>query len=257
MITVRAVLTPAQGDTLEGVELFVYTFAYSGSAQLVGTGKPDSRGTVAIGFDFAAGAYQPRIQLRFRRGGTTTPVELTEDVKTFLKEVADFGTLTLPPANPDNLTTPATETSLLNVLQQTGLQVKQAQDALRGTGLQVGKVALQLKVMPASTSGNVLIPNVDDLARVSRRGLSQVNFEFDTLASGATSTTPEKVVPPLLNLTEVLARRKLAEQQLEVEVVYQRVDAEEHVGRVRMQRPAAKTAVQPGTVVTLAIGRKE
>lgn len=98
-LTVNALLQDPQGQPLANLDAQVYMFALAGTLRLVGSGRSGADGRLSIICNFTpvAGAdYQPRIQLRLKRG--TTFVEASENPQSENASVCDLGTVTFNPA---------------------------------------------------------------------------------------------------------------------------------------------------------------
>ncbi|QRN96317.1 hypothetical protein JRI60_46115 [Archangium violaceum] len=174
--------------------------------------------------------------------------------------VTSIPVTSIPTTSTPPIPAPTTETSLQQVFEGTGTQVQRAQDALRtsNSNFRLGKVSLQLKVLPGTTAGSVVLPKPDDITKVGNQGLSQINFDLESVDKPQLPipTATAQPLPLLTGYTEVHARRLLAGNQLQLEVLQQLVDREEDVGRVMLQRPPAGTPMKPRTLVTIAVGRK-
>jgi hypothetical protein len=150
-----------------------------------------------------------------------------------------------------------TETSIDGLAQSAAQQLQQTQSRLRKeqAGFQLGKVSLQLKVLPGRSGSTVALPRASDIQKVSAGGLSMLNLEFlPSTASKAVSSRP--TVPRVLGYTEAMARRKLAEQRLGVELSYQLVTNASDEGRVVLQVPDPGAQMEEGSIVLIALGKK-
>ncbi len=98
-LIVNALLLDPQGQPLANLDAQVVMFALAGTVRLVGTGRSglDGRLSITCNFTPVAGAdYQPRIQLRLKRG--TVFVEASENPQSENASVCDLGTVTFNPA---------------------------------------------------------------------------------------------------------------------------------------------------------------
>ena len=150
------------------------------------------------------------------------------------------------------------ESSIEDLAQTAADQIQRVQQTLRDdkAGLQLGKVSLQLKVLPGKTGGRISLPQAKEIEKVGAGALGSIDLAFLPDA-GAVRPKPANLAPRLLGYTETLARRKLAERGLGVEVVHQLVTSAAEHGRVVLQRPPPKAPVADGTTVLIAIGRKD
>lgn len=125
------------------------------------------------------------------------------------------------------------------------------------SGFQLGKVSLQLKVMTGNDGGQVGLPRTSDIEKLGANALGQVLLDFHPPGQNVAAPSAAQIaVPPLAGYTEVLARRKLGETGLRVEVLSQLVRSDDQAGRVVLQNPAPGTAVTPDSTVMIAIGKK-
>lgn len=125
------------------------------------------------------------------------------------------------------------------------------------SGFQLGKVSLQLKVMTGNDGGQVGLPRTSDIEKLGANALGQVLLDFHPPGQNvAASSAAQTAVPPLAGYTELLARRKLGETGLRVEVLSQLVLSDDQVGRVVLQNPSPGTPVAPDSTVMIAIGKK-
>jgi hypothetical protein len=150
------------------------------------------------------------------------------------------------------------EATIADLAQTTASQLQRVQRRLRDdqAGLQLGKVSLSLRVLPGSDSERVALPQSRHIEKLGGGALGTLDLAF-VPETPPSQPRPGLVAPRLLGYTEALARRKLAERGLGVEVVHQLVtDAGQH-GRVVLQRPKPEAAVTAGSVVLIAIGRQD
>ncbi|MBL9102640.1 MAG: PASTA domain-containing protein [Myxococcales bacterium] len=150
------------------------------------------------------------------------------------------------------------EATIADLAQTTASQLQRVQRRLRDdqAGLQLGKVSLSLRVLPGSDSERVALPQSRHIEKIGGGALGTLDLAF-VPETPPSQPRPGLVAPRLLGYTEALARRKLAERGLGVEIVHQLVtDAGQH-GRVVLQRPKPEAAVTAGSVVLIAIGRQD
>lgn len=304
-LTITATLVDHQGQPLARHEAQVCTFTAAGAPNIIGSALTDDAGKLSILSRWAPLAdYQPRLQLRLRRG--LGFVEASENPLTFVDGACDFGAVTFDP----NLLKPrlldagtlaarvttlevenealaqqhaqalaardeqlhalgeqlaaatrelAPETSIEELASTAAEQLGRVRTALRAgqSGIQLGSVALQLKVLPGSDSGRLALPQTRQIERVGASALGSLDLAFLPEAAPAPAPRPARTAPSVLGYTEALARRKLAERKLDVEVAYRLVTSAGEHGRVLLQRPAPGAPVAEGGVVLIAIGRQD
>ena len=154
----------------------------------------------------------------------------------------------------------APETTIEDLAQSTAEQLQRVRQTLQNgqSGLRLGKVGLQLKVLPGRTGGRVALPQSRQIQNIGAQALGSLDLAFipETTAPVA-AARPQLTTPRVLGYTETLARRKLAERRLGVEIVYRLVTSAAEHGRVVLQRPEPEAPVAEGTVVLIAIGRQD
>jgi hypothetical protein len=146
----------------------------------------------------------------------------------------------------------------LVTLASDATQIQRVQKTLRDdqAGLTLGKVSLNLRVLPGTTGGRVALPQTRDIQKVGAAALGSLDLAFSSDA-GAVRQRTGLTAPRLLGYTEALARRKLAERGLGVEIVSQLVSTAGEHGRVVLQRPQPNTPITEGSVILIAIGRQD
>ncbi len=151
----------------------------------------------------------------------------------------------------------APETTIEELASSTAEQLHRVRQTLQDgqSGLRLGKVALQLKVMAGRTGGSVALPQARQIEKVGAAALGSLDLAFIPEAA-APAARQQLTAPRVLGYTEALARRKLAERRLGVELVYRLVTSAAEHGRVVLQRPEPAAPVAEGAVVLIAIGRQ-
>jgi hypothetical protein len=155
------------------------------------------------------------------------------------------------------------ETLVDDVYFNTIMQLKNAQAKIKSseTGFALGKVSMNLKVIPGATGNSVAFPDKDSIKEIGAAGLSDLTIEFVDIASGTVNTPAEKVVktPELIGLTQTMASRKLRQLGFDYTIREEYVGAGEAAlkrnGCVLGQDPPAGTSLTDGTVVSLTIGK--
>ena len=162
-LTVNALLLDPQGQPLANLDAQVYMFALAGTLRLVGSGRSglDGRLSIICNFTPVAGAdYQPRIQLRLKRG--TAFVEASENPQSENASVCDLGTVTFNPAliiiNMSQITTiPLADLTVMRDQVSTLTQTKTTLDSVLLNNLsfnaQLGLIANQVSVIEDMSTG--------------------------------------------------------------------------------------------------------
>jgi hypothetical protein len=153
------------------------------------------------------------------------------------------------------------QVSLQELIKRSNDEVTRAREALeaRGGAYRLGRVSLELKMVPGAGGVGLSFPTVEELARLGNTSLSTLNVDFDPKSQGEQAAVVKRTVPDVTGVTEAMARRKLAEAGYVVEVNYQAVVASgglNQVDRVVMQLPAKGTGLAPGSTVVLFIGKQ-
>lgn len=151
----------------------------------------------------------------------------------------------------------APETTIEDVARSTAEQLDRVRQTLQSgqSGLRLGNVALQLKVLPGSSGGRLSLPQTRQIEKVGAQALGSLDLAFHP-ETAAPASRPVLTAPSLLGYTETFARRKLGERRLGAEVIYRLVTSAAEHGRVVFQRPAPAAPVAEGTIVLIAIGRQ-
>ena len=160
------------------------------------------------------------------------------------------------------LDTEGDETSIAKFVEDAGAGLMEARRRLAGQrgGLALGRVSLDLKMVPSVRGRGLRFPSPDEVSALGGDRMSRLTIDFDAAegaAGGADESLPQ--VPRVTGYTEVLARRKLAGAGFVPEVVQAALTAEEaeRAGKVVKQWPAAGRELDAGSVVTVAIGKAE
>jgi hypothetical protein len=153
---------------------------------------------------------------------------------------------------------------LVDVVQDIGSQLGTAARSidLAALGMVLGGVSVSLKAL-ASGSGTFEFPSVSKLQQIAGAELSTIDLAFypGTPQLGTSVVEPDQGpgMPNLLGYTELLARRKLEQLQLAVDVSHKAIAKPESGpspwGRVVEQSPAPGGTIVPGGRVEILIGK--
>jgi len=154
-------------------------------------------------------------------------------------------------------------TTVDSVLQGLGEQLKFAQAALASaqTPFKVGKLSATIKGIPSVGGTSLIFPTLDQLKDIDGLLLSDITFDF---AADAEATRPVEpppgTVPKVVGMTEVLAARTLQNAGFQSKTSYQTVTAPKQgavslIGRVIKQLPVAGSTADPGSTITLFVGK--
>jgi hypothetical protein len=129
-----------------------------------------------------------------------------------------------------------------------------------GSDYSLGRVTMEMKMLPGPAGVGMRFPQMDDIKTLDAAHLSTLNVEFESQEAKEAPRAALVRVPSVLDYTEVMARRKLAEGNFLVEVSYQavKVVAGEpiQVDRVVSQLPLPGTDAPSGSTITIFIGRE-
>ncbi|MGB1108710.1 MAG: hypothetical protein ACPG4N_00045 [Gammaproteobacteria bacterium] len=152
------------------------------------------------------------------------------------------------------------DTSVAQVVTETGMGLKTAQDALKrsGSGFRVGKLSMDLKMVPAAGGSGIRFPSKDELASGMTQ-FSTVSMDFSPEETSTETEQAYRVAPRLRGYTETMARRKLAAQGINLDVSFEPVTREEGkanmVGRVVNQWPASGELLGNDNTILVSIGK--
>jgi len=145
------------------------------------------------------------------------------------------------------------ETTLEQFVRDMRAGIETARGEIDGIGgnYRLGRVTIQAKVLPGAKGRSIRFPAVGE---VDGSLLSTIDLDFE---SAGTETVPAlPTVPDVVGYTEPKARRELISAGFTAEVSYQSVDKREERDRVVDQRPLPDSARDPGTAVTVFIGKE-
>jgi hypothetical protein len=153
------------------------------------------------------------------------------------------------------------QTSLEDFVKNANKEITRAREKLSNEGSKyaLGRVSLEIKMVPGPGGVGMKFPSMDEMKGLGTTQLSTLAVDFEAQDTNENKVT-EIVVPAVLGYTEVMARRKLVEAGLLVDISYQAVkevpgrtiDAD----RVVNQVPKAGEKAPPGGYVTIFLGRK-
>ena len=280
MATVRARLLDEDDKPLAHTKVEDVARSFDNRPLSLAAGATDEKGVVSLTIE-APGKLIPRLTL-IAPGGTE---RVLSELVTWSGDAGDFGTLVVTKAPvlraagtsfhalpfesrelarvalpgvpiPTTPTRPIVKTSISDLVSSAGAQLASAQTTLAasGSGFRLANVSMSLKVVPESANA-LSFPSADDLPKYSGSLLSVVDLSFHPTVTAAPAA-PQTTIPSVVGYTESLARRKLAEVGLDVDIVRQAVaeaDRERRAGRVLTQQPAAGGTIEAGGTVVLTI----
>lgn len=153
------------------------------------------------------------------------------------------------------------QTSLQDFVKQSNEEITRAREELRrqGSNYSLGRVAIEVKMLPGPAGVGMRFPQGDELKTLDAAHLSTLNLDFEARDTREERQETRVLLPSLLGYTEVMARRKLAELGLLVEISYQAVVTQPgepvQADRVVNQYPRQGSQVPVGTSITIFIGR--
>lgn len=145
------------------------------------------------------------------------------------------------------------------VVEGIGGQLKSVRESLAGSSFALGRVSLDLKVVPSAGGVKIAFPTRGELKSLPRDVISSLNLDFAAVAPTRPVVKGEEKLklPDLSGDTEVMARRRLAALDLGVKVGQRELapDDVKSVGRVVKQVPEPGAPVTAGAVVTILLGK--
>lgn len=144
---------------------------------------------------------------------------------------------------------------LETVVASVGSELTNAHKVMAHSGFKLGRVSMEMKVIPAANGTSLFLPKQEELSEKSG-SLSTLYLDFDPPAKeGGAIDFAE--VPEVVNASETAAKRKLQEHQLTSSVRYRAVNSEVEAGRVLSQSPEAGAEDIPiGSVVEITVGEQ-
>jgi hypothetical protein len=155
----------------------------------------------------------------------------------------------------------AAQVSLGNLISDTSSQLEQVQQRLKeeGRSFRLGKISMDLKVLPTGAGTDLTFLRPEEMGTVSAEQLSAIKVDFNPTSVPAAAEARQVAVPQLIGYTQVMARRKLADGGFVVDITYEAVKPEpgkpNPAGRVVSQWPKPNELVAPGSRVSIAIGK--
>lgn len=153
------------------------------------------------------------------------------------------------------------QTSLEELIRRANDEVTRARSALsaQGGAYQLGRVTLDLKMLPGPGGVGLSFPSADQLASLGDGQLSSLSVDFTSRDQAERAEAGAARIPDVGGYTEVVARRKLAEAGYLVETCYQAVPPDttalSRVNRVVNQLPAAGSELPPASNVIIFVGK--
>ena len=146
--------------------------------------------------------------------------------------------------------------TITSFINKTKEAISKARTETADSGYNLGNVNLQFKVIPTGTGGLISFPKPDELLGSSGQ-LSTIEIEFEAKEEAKEKVVVEPAeVPDVEGMTEIMARRKLTQAGFVTEVKFQATGNAIKVDRVIKQQPIKSEKVEPGTKVTIFIGKE-
>lgn len=160
-------------------------------------------------------------------------------------------------------------TTLQDFVQNANESIKQARAELRrqGSTYSLERVSLEVKMLPGPAGEGMFFPQQDDLvggedkeAALAPDHLSTLSLEFTAHEPREKAQIVPVTVPSVLDYTELMARRKLADAGFQVarefQAVVQKANEPIKADRVVDQLPRPGEKWPPGGTITIFIGRE-
>lgn len=155
----------------------------------------------------------------------------------------------------------AAQVSLGTLISKTSSQLELVQQQLKqeGHSFRLGKVSMDFKVLPTAGGTELTFLRPEELGTVSAEQMSAIKVDFNPTSVPAATVVRHVTLPSVIGYTPVMARRKLAEGGFVVDISYEAVKPEpgkpNPAGRVVSQWPKPDEKVEPGSRVSIAIGK--
>lgn len=151
--------------------------------------------------------------------------------------------------------------SLATLIRNTNREIEAARAELasRGGAYRLGRVTMELRMLPGPSGSGAIFPSAEAMDRLSGDQLSKLQLDFESDRPAEAPEPAKAIVPNVLGQTETLARRRVAEAGLLLETDAQAVPAaggeRDLVGRVVNQLPPPGEQAALNTTVHIFIGQ--
>lgn len=147
--------------------------------------------------------------------------------------------------------------TIATLIEDANNQISKARGLLKESDYNLGHVNLQFKMIPNETGSGVIFPSTEQIAD-SAGALSTIDIEFAPKEATKVVEKPTKEVPDVKGLTEVMARRKIAQLGFMTEVKYKAVEDRKDKDRVVIQDPDPNNSplAEINTTILIFIGKE-
>lgn len=132
--------------------------------------------------------------------------------------------------------------------------ITKARERMTGTGFSLGTVHLDFKVIPQENGGSMMFPTPEQMEKTGTN-LSTLRLDFEPPKPEIETEIEKVLTPNVMEMTEIMARRQLAEVGLKTEIKYQITEDSREVDRVVFQRPGPNNYQIPGATIEVFIGK--
>lgn len=154
--------------------------------------------------------------------------------------------------------------TIANLIADANKQIEDARSILlkQGSDYNLGHINLQFKMIPSETGDSVIFPSTEQIAD-SSGSLSTIDIEFAPKEATKVVEVPTKEVPDVTGLTEVMARRKIANAGFMTELKYQAFKADENSDQNKKDRvikqipdPGKNPLAEVNSTILIFIGKE-
>lgn len=125
---------------------------------------------------------------------------------------------------------------IASLIDDANKQISKARSLLKDSDYHLGHVNLQFKMIPSETGNSLIFPSPAEVVS-SSDALSTIDLEFSPKDATKVAEKTTKEVPDLKGLTEIMARRKIAQAGFLTEIKYQAIKDQKDKDRVTKQIP--------------------
>lgn len=150
-----------------------------------------------------------------------------------------------------------TKVSIANLIEDANKQIAEARKQLVQSDYNLGHVNLQFKMIPSELGDGVIFPSKEEIAN-SAGSLSTIDIEFAPKDATKVVETPKYEIPDVTGLTEIMARRKIAQAGFLTEMKFKAVEDRKDKDRVVKQIPSPENTplVEANTTILIFIGKE-
>lgn len=147
--------------------------------------------------------------------------------------------------------------TIAKLIEDANKQITSAREQLKNSDYHLGHVNMQFKMIPAKNGDAVVFPSPNEINNGADT-LSTIDLEFSPKEATKQPEVQTKQLPDVRGLTEIMARRKIAQAGFLTEVKFQATQEHRNKDRVIKQIPdPSKTALaEVNSTILIFIGKE-